>query len=79
MDQVQHWRVALINKVFVGGTGKTEFARVSHDIVFIESMNVSPMLPKMKFVLDGCSQVSGIKSFGTRYSIIPKLHGQAKA
>jgi hypothetical protein len=63
----------------MGTTGKTKFARVSHDIVFIESMNVFPQPIQTQFVLDGGSQVLGIRSFVTRYSIIPQLHGQAKA
>jgi hypothetical protein len=29
-------RVALVNKVFMGATGKTKFARALYDIVFIE-------------------------------------------
>jgi hypothetical protein len=34
--------VALINEVFTGATGKTKFARASHDIVFIESTHIFP-------------------------------------
>jgi hypothetical protein len=71
--------VALINKVFMGAAGKTKFARVFHDIVFIESMHVFPSLLKMKFVFGGSCQVFDIKSFVTLYNIIPTRHGQAVA
>ena len=34
--------MALVNKLFMGATGKTKFARAPHDIVFIESTHVFP-------------------------------------
>ena len=48
--------MALVNKLFMGATDKTKFARVSHDIVSIEGTCVFPQFAKTKFVLGGGSQ-----------------------
>ena len=64
-------RVALVNKLFMGATGKTESACVSHAIVFIESIHVFLQLVQNKIrFFDGGSQVFGIKSFVTLSEII---------
>ena len=36
--------MALVNKVFMGATGKTKFARALHNIVFIESIHIFSFL-----------------------------------
>ena len=44
-------REDLVNKAFMGGKGKTKFARDFHDIVFIAGTYVSPVWQKLNLFL----------------------------